>query len=1179
MSDKLKAREISPEEMRIQCYNGVSDTVGVAVTVADVILRIRHGNKGLSRMSRRLLELYQTDKPRYDKQKISLPAVTFAGTMETRAGAVGLSHSGLLVLDIDNLAPGRLAEVQEVVKSLPFVFLSFVSPSGCGLKVVIAIEFPDGAFPCNADEHEFAFRQVAAFCKQIGIEVDSGSDVNRLCFLVHDPNLFVRYKVSPFVAAREVPIVNDVNGGDLLSIKGVDKPDKPRDKPAGGDAGDVNGDDDKPRDNRPARRRAEKKSRDKRYKPPVDAEWDGEVDVSALDFIKCESLPYQTQKKGDIGWLEVGMACHAAGLDVSVWESWSRLDSARYKEGECQKKWAGFSAGGAVTWGSVVYFAKRGGYKTPKRKRDKPVKRRRRSAAVKRVREMSSHSEGAGETVSLFDGRSALGARMSSIAKTPVMPGIKELHFIPSDTGLGKTRAFLAMPESLLYIGTHGEGVDAAAEEAIAVGRLVLRWLSRYHGFNELYEECGGDRDAMVARAFGVFNGVRNMCAFADRAEKLAARGHSVEDNLCRNCPLNQECWERGYLSQYREAALAEVVCIALPDMQLVLDRAWASMARRLDRRVADDNEDAIDEGALAVVERVAGIDDATPWDLLVNRFVSPLTLGQMIKARESLPIVSRLMEEAGKLLPEEVATFGMSVSVMFLEKLRDSLASVLAGEYDNVSLFKAIKDTVALFQKEDGVWDDVIYELSRMPVYLIPRFAAGQWTVETLDGETFPLVASPGPGEFGFEVLGVERRSDIKRNKLYECFLSLGQMVDAGLAGYESEEGINAIPHVSDAKHGWVSSLTDLIKQVGSPENAPVSYNREEARVEWAVSPFLNFKRTFYLSATALESHVKLTVAGMRARWQLFSYPRTPVEWQAGCNSYQLVDGKMTERSYVVREGGEITGAAARLEDVVKLVRAQAEHEKVLFIGRKWLTDSAALSPVLSPVRSHEKVSIVNYHEMVGRNDFSDYGAVFLMLPEPTPMELEMVSRRLYRADSKPLSFEREDAVLASGDLDVEMKVYQDDRVQEVYETLISHDLYQGAMRLRPALSGDKQIVLLTAFPVAGLVERGVRLVSWDGLLAAEGGDVRNAIEYRADADDVRDAVRSGETVREAAEKGGVSTSQGYRDTVDVRREIKEKRNAWIRELHRAGETQEAIADAVGVSKRTVIRVLKTGR
>ena len=28
MSDKLKAREISPEEMRIQCYNGVSDAVG-----------------------------------------------------------------------------------------------------------------------------------------------------------------------------------------------------------------------------------------------------------------------------------------------------------------------------------------------------------------------------------------------------------------------------------------------------------------------------------------------------------------------------------------------------------------------------------------------------------------------------------------------------------------------------------------------------------------------------------------------------------------------------------------------------------------------------------------------------------------------------------------------------------------------------------------------------------------------------------------------------------------------------------------------------------------------------------------------------------------------------------------------------------------------------------------------
>lgn len=1130
MTFEIHKRLLKPEEIRVQCYNGVFDNAGVPVSLSAVLARIEKGGKGL----REKTEWLRTLEPeRYDREKISLPAVTFGGTFSKRARSELREHSGLMVLDIDGLSGEELAGVQAQLQAFPFVALCFVSPSGAGLKPVIVLD----PMPRDDDEHEWAWRQVAAVLKAEGIVLDkSGKDVSRLCFLASDKNLFWRPVVEPF-RWSEVSIgdaqQDKTPGDDNLVVKEVEE--KP-DKPAG---------DEKP--DKPRRRRragaAVKRAREKGDKPG-DREWRGPIDVGALRFVNPEDLEYHE-------WLEVGFAIKSAGLGVEVWDTWSQGDRARYKRGECQKKWKTFEAEGLVSWKRVFDLAVDAGYK-------------------------SLPAGEAGSPLEIV--RAVLGDRMFSIPKTPVMPGVKEFHFIPSDTGAGKTRAFLAIPDALLYIGMHGAGVDAAAEEARQLRRTVLRWRSRWHGFQEFYEECGGDRGKMTDRAFGVFAGVQNMCAFADRADVLAARGHSVEDNLCRNCPLNQTCWERGYLAQYREAVLAEVVCISLPEVQLLLDAAWASMARRLDRRV-DDDDDGADDDAVRVLERIAGIDDATPWSLLVKRFVSFKMLDSMITSRSGIPIIENLMAAQGTLLPEDVAAFGLSLSEMFLSRLRDELQAALSAGGESRAVFEAFSDSVAVFKKEDGVWEQVVKELSKIPVFLIPRFSGGSWTVETRDGTSYPLVAAPGPGQFGFEVLGVEHRSEIKRDKLYRCFFSLGELVELGLAGYETQSAVEAIPAVSDAKHGWVSSLGNLIREAGCPENAPVSFNLLEARFEWAVSPHLNFKRTLYLSATAVEKHVKLAVAGLRSRVQLFSYSREPLAWMPGCCVYQLVDGKMTEQSFYIREAGKVIGPAARLADFVSVVLAQIQTgEKVLVVAREALR-SEALKDVMSPLLAAEaagKVSIINYSEMVGRNDFSECGAAFLTLPEPSPVELESVCRMLYRGDSKPLSFEREPGVLESCSVEVKMKMFVDDRVQEVYETLISHYLYQAAMRLRPALNGDKQIVLVTSFPVQGLSDRGAVLVSWESLLAAEGGDVRNAIEWRGEKEDVRDAVAAGDSVQEAAAKAGVSTRQGYRDTAELRREIKEQRDAWIRELHAAGKTQTEIADLVGMTQSQVSRRLK---
>ena len=79
--------------------------------------------------------------------------------------------------------------------------------------------------------------------------------------------------------------------------------------------------------------------------------------ADALDAIDPASLDYD-------GWLRVGMAMHAEGMDEGAWDEWSRRDPARYVPGECARKWAGFGRGGGepVAGGTIVRMAADAGW-------------------------------------------------------------------------------------------------------------------------------------------------------------------------------------------------------------------------------------------------------------------------------------------------------------------------------------------------------------------------------------------------------------------------------------------------------------------------------------------------------------------------------------------------------------------------------------------------------------------------------------------------------------------------------------------------------------------------------------------------------------------------------------------------------------------------------------------------
>ena len=83
-----------------------------------------------------------------------------------------------------------------------------------------------------------------------------------------------------------------------------------------------------------------------------------------LEYIDPGSLSYQE-------WINIGMGLKQEGYTAADWDNWSRRDAARYRSGECFKKWTSFHGSSTpVTAGTIVDMAKAGGWEPSSRKED-----------------------------------------------------------------------------------------------------------------------------------------------------------------------------------------------------------------------------------------------------------------------------------------------------------------------------------------------------------------------------------------------------------------------------------------------------------------------------------------------------------------------------------------------------------------------------------------------------------------------------------------------------------------------------------------------------------------------------------------------------------------------------------------------------------------------------------------
>jgi len=135
--------------------------------------------------------LTETNDPTQAKKAISalkccLPGILWSGRFKERQASAIEEHSGLLVMDLDDLTEASLFTVRKQLQDSPHVWACFLSPSGTGLKVLFRI-------PKDPLSHKAAWQVAAIRIKDLtGQDVDaSGKDLAGSVLLATIPTCII----------------------------------------------------------------------------------------------------------------------------------------------------------------------------------------------------------------------------------------------------------------------------------------------------------------------------------------------------------------------------------------------------------------------------------------------------------------------------------------------------------------------------------------------------------------------------------------------------------------------------------------------------------------------------------------------------------------------------------------------------------------------------------------------------------------------------------------------------------------------------------------------------------------------------------------------------------------------------------------------------------------------------
>ena len=145
------------------------------------------------------------DSPQHGNRKAELPFFMISATTSGRFRACDVTGpTGFLQLDVDKVGAERAARLRDTLGADPHILAAFVSPSGDGVKAIMRI-------PGSIEGHKAAFAAASAYMlATYCLEIDPQCcNVNRLCFVSHDPGIVVNVTATVLAVP---PLSQDVHG-------------------------------------------------------------------------------------------------------------------------------------------------------------------------------------------------------------------------------------------------------------------------------------------------------------------------------------------------------------------------------------------------------------------------------------------------------------------------------------------------------------------------------------------------------------------------------------------------------------------------------------------------------------------------------------------------------------------------------------------------------------------------------------------------------------------------------------------------------------------------------------------------------------------------------------------------------------------------------------------------------
>jgi hypothetical protein len=128
----------------------------------------------------------ETDKAKKERKKKKLPCICFSGKFTTRVDKDVSEHSGFAIMDFDDTTDP--SAFRDNLKSYNFIYSSFISPSGTGVKALVKI-------PADIEKHRGYYEGLL----RVFPDADPTSrNVSRICYESCDPDLWINENAVVF---------------------------------------------------------------------------------------------------------------------------------------------------------------------------------------------------------------------------------------------------------------------------------------------------------------------------------------------------------------------------------------------------------------------------------------------------------------------------------------------------------------------------------------------------------------------------------------------------------------------------------------------------------------------------------------------------------------------------------------------------------------------------------------------------------------------------------------------------------------------------------------------------------------------------------------------------------------------------------------------------------------------